>query len=383
MRARLGCGRAPVRHLDERDRAEDFGRNGHERERVGAEQPPGRARAHERRVQRDDPREAALDVEDDRHEEETQVEQPRGRVIGQAHLQPRDRDGAQDRADEVMHAADVRHEEDDAGAFGADRLGGDDLVIDRVQPAREAGEHGRHGENDEAHALRVVADEFGALGVVAHGVAHAANGRAHERVHRGRGGEQPERDHVVHLQLRAEIEAEPVRRARAARGDAFLAAEEARQHQCRGVHHLADAERDEREDGAGAARRDGAEHDSEGKARGRARERHERHGNRQPAVDGAQEVDRRVSAEAEVHRVAEGQQARLPEEQVVREREHRGDSHLREERAGEARVEPGHERQHREHQRRREPPREAGVLHVSRVPRSPRGRTTSITTSST
>ena len=72
-----------------------------------------------------------------------------------------------------------------------DRVGGDDLVVDRVQAAGEAGEQAGHRERDEAHALRVVADEFRALGIVAHRVAHAPDRRARERVHQHRRDERP------------------------------------------------------------------------------------------------------------------------------------------------------------------------------------------------
>ena len=281
-----------------------------------------------------------------------------------------------------MHAADVHHEEHHARALGADGFGRDDLVVDRVQPAREAGEHRRDREHDEAHALRVIADEFRALRIVAHRVAHAPDRRAQEVVHRRRRHEEPEGDHVIDLELRAEIEPEPMGRAGAARGDAFLTAEKSRQHQRRRVDHLAHAQRDESEDGSSAPCRERAEHDPEGEPRRGARERHQRDRDREARVHRAQEVDRGVAAEPEVDGVAEGQQPRLSEQQVVREGENRGDPHLAQERAAEARVEAGNERQHRQQRGRGDPPRRPRAFHASRVPRRPRGRTISIATSS-
>ena len=65
-------------------------------------------------------------------------------------------------------------------------------------------------------------------------------------------------------------------------------------------------------------------------------------------------MDRGVAAEAEIHGVAERQQAGLSEQQVERQREHGGDAHLRQQRAAEIGVEAGHVRQH-EQQRDREP----------------------------
>ena len=40
-----------------------------------------------------------------------------------------------------------------------------DLEVDRREPARDAGEEAREAERDEAHHLRIVADELRALGL--------------------------------------------------------------------------------------------------------------------------------------------------------------------------------------------------------------------------
>ena len=124
----------------------------------------------------------------------TEVEQPRRRVAAQARLQPRDDDRAEHGPDEMPGAADVRHDQHRAGALRAHRVGRDDLVVDRVQPAGKSREQARDRECDEAHALRAVADEFGALGIVAHRIAHAADGCTRERVHQHRRGERPRDD---------------------------------------------------------------------------------------------------------------------------------------------------------------------------------------------
>ena len=77
----------------------------------------------------------------DRHEEQPEIELPRRRVVAEAHLQPGDRDRAEDRAEIMRFAADVDHQQHAARARGADRIGGDDLVVDRVQAAGESREH--------------------------------------------------------------------------------------------------------------------------------------------------------------------------------------------------------------------------------------------------
>src|SRR5256885_6633126 len=67
-----------------------------------------------------------------------------------------------------------------------------------------ASEEARDDEGEVAHALRVVAHELHALGVVAHGVEHAAQRRAREGEHGGRADEAVGGDQVVHLHARAE-----------------------------------------------------------------------------------------------------------------------------------------------------------------------------------
>ena len=56
-------------------------------------------------------------------------------------------------------------------------------------------------------------------------------------------------------------------------------------------------------------------------------------------------MDPGITAEAEVHRMSERQQPGLAQQQVVRQREHRRNAHLREQRAAEVAVESGHVRQ--------------------------------------
>jgi hypothetical protein len=95
-----------------------------------------------------------------------------------------------------------------------------------VQPAGEASEQPRRRERDEAHVLRTVPDELGALGVVTHRVAHPPDRCSRERIHRERREHRPDDDRVIDRKLRAQRQPEVDRRARAAGGDAFFAAEQ-------------------------------------------------------------------------------------------------------------------------------------------------------------
>ena len=249
--------------------------------------------------------------------------------------------------------------------------------------------------------LRVVADELGALRIVPDRVAHAPQRRADEGVHQHGRHQRPRRDDVIDLQLRSEVEPEEFRRPGSVGRDALLAAEVTRQHERGRIDQLADSQRDQREDRAGPPGRHGPEQQAEQQARRGAGERDERQRNRQAVVDGTQEVNRRIAAETEVDGMAEGQQAGLAQQHVVRKREDRRDSHLAQQRVARRGGETRDMRQHGEdgrggepgtvpacpaHARRRERRgsggERAGGLHASRVPRRPRGRTTSISTSS-
>jgi hypothetical protein len=221
-------------------------------------------------------------------------------------------------------------------------LGGDDLEVDRREPARDAGEERRQHELEEAHDVRVVADELGALGVVADRVGDAAERGLGEREHRHHRGESPGGDQVVDLDRRAVGDPEEGRAGGAVRGHAALAAEEAGQHERGRGDHLADPERDHRERGARLLRRDPAEEDAEARPRDPADERQRRHRQRElPLADHVERVHREVGAEARVDRVPEREHPALAEEHVVRELEDHHDPGLAHQREREALGEEG------------------------------------------
>ncbi len=254
-------------------------------------------------------------------------------------------------------------------------------------------------EGDEANRAGVVADEGGALRIVAHGIADAAERRARDRVHRPDRHEAPGRDEVVDLRLRAEAVAEEARHLRAVGGDAFLAAEEAAQDERAGHDEFADAQRDHGERGAGPLRRHGAEQhaeeqSAEGTHYGEQRQRH------RPAAGArhVEQVDGDEAAETEEHGVTEGQEPRLPEQHVVGQGEddhrphqaHRRQRQPRAEQVGQQDQDRGQHDPDRVAGQKTRPA--AGCLagtidgarpaHVSRVPMRPRGRKIRISTRS-
>ena len=249
-------------------------------------------------------------------------------------------------------------------------------------------------------AFRVVTDERGALRIVPDGVAHASYRRARERIHEPRRDHRPEHDDVIDLQLRREIEPEHVRAGGAVGGETLLAAGQSAQHPCSGEDQLPHAQRNQREYDAGTARGNRAEQHSEEQAGGGTRERDQRHRQSQAGVDRPHQVDRRKASQAEIHGMAERKQTRLSEQQAVRERKHRRDAHLADQRAAEAAVQPRNMRQDEQQDDGGEPQamlaqpwsshrdermggwRHAARPHVSRVPSRPFGRRISISTSS-
>ena len=157
----------------------------------------------------DDPADdAAGRVEHHADEQQAEIKQPDAREVGQGDLQAGDDHGADDRAGECAGPANIGHEQRDARMLRAELLRVHDFEIDRREPAGEAGEKGRHAEGDETQRPRRIADEFGPLRVVAHGVAHAPERRPGERVHRERCEEAPRRNEIIDLDLRSEVKPE-------------------------------------------------------------------------------------------------------------------------------------------------------------------------------
>ena len=224
--------------------------------------------------------------------------------------------------DEVADAADVGHQQNDGRLLRAELLRVHDLEIDRREAAGDAGEEGGEAERDEADALRGIADVLRPLGVVAHRVADASEGRAGQRVHRGDADEAPDRDQPVDLDLRPELQ--PNSGASLAR---LVVIPSSPPKKLRRMNELDDTSSPMPSEiiektSPGAPRRHRAEQDAEGEAGQAADQRDDRHRHAELVVDdGVHRVDRDEAAEAVIDGVAERQEARLPEQHVVGERE--------------------------------------------------------------
>ena len=339
---------------------------------------------------------------DHEDEEDPRVDEPG--VGEQAHpaLQEHHQDRADHRAREDADATDVGHEQGVGGHGAAHGVVGDDLVGERVECARDPGEEAGERELDEANHARVVADELGALEVVAAGVGHApergAGEQQHER-HRDRG---PDDDEIVDLDGRRIAHADQAAADHAVGAHPALAPEEGLEHQRTGRDQLPDAEGDHGEGGGPLLGREVAEEDREGETAEATGERGQLEGDRErPALGRVERVRGHVAAQAQEHRVAEGEQPGLAHLHVVAEREDDHDAHLAQHRHDEAGVPPGrpvegeprHDQSNRERGEPRplaaEPARDAfrgdrvsggadqSLAHVSRVPMSPRGLTSS------
>ena len=116
---------------------------------------------------------ASRRVEDHHQEEQAEVEEPRGGQAGHRHLQHGDEQRAEDGPEEVADAAHESHHDHQPGGVRVQRLRGNDLVVQRGEPASHPGEEPGEDDHQEPHHLRVVADELGALGIVAHRVRDA------------------------------------------------------------------------------------------------------------------------------------------------------------------------------------------------------------------
>ena len=225
----------------------------------------------------------------------------------------------------------------------------------------------------------------------AHGVGQAPEGGAGEEEHREDAQEAPGGDQVIDLDAGAEGGAESVFADHPVGLNAVLAVEDGDEHQGERRDHLAEAERDHGEGGARPPRRDIADEDPEEQADETAEQRDEahRHIRDLAVVNEVQVVDGEIAGEAEIDRMAEGQHPPLAEEHVVGEGEDDQQPHLAHHGEREAR------REKRRHRRERDgegdPGPQAGEargdarpgrIHTSRVPNSPRGLKTSMSTSS-
>ncbi len=282
-------------------------------------------------MQRDQVGDAARGEHDDHQEKQPEIEQPGLGVVGKRGLQQRHQHRADDRPPEMADAPYECHQDHVARGHYAQRLRGDDLVVDRGQPAAHAGEEPGQRHHQPAHARGIVADELGSFGVVAHRVGDAPQRRLCDRKHSDDADQAPSCDQIIDLDLRTIADANYHTADGAVGGDTTLPAEESCEHERTRRHHLCDAERDHRERCARAASGDETQHQAEKHSREPAHQGHERH--RKPESAGAYEVQcmrAKKRTEAEINGVTERQQSGLTEQHVVRQRKNDRNAHLRE-----------------------------------------------------
>ncbi len=307
MQARVpALGAARVGHLHHRDDAEHEHRGGKRREQISGHQPAQQARPPDDPVPDEDAGDSARSVEDHDEEEEAEVEWPGRSHAGDRHLEHGDERRADHRSIERADAADEGHEDDDPRGVVAQRLGGDDLVVQRGETAGDAGEEAGEHHHQIPDPLRVVADELDPLGIVTHRVGEAAQRRLRQPVGEEHAADGPDRDEVIHLQRRFVVDSKPALAGDAIAGDAAFAAEECGEHEGARGHHLADAERDHREGRACAPRGDVAEDEPEGERRDAAKEGQQGDGSGQAArAQRIEQVQRGKRAQAVIDRVTE------------------------------------------------------------------------------
>ena len=288
------------------------------------------AKSSHAKVHHDQAGHAAGRVHHHEQEDQAEVEQPGLGPLRQQHDADHHQHRADDGAEEEGRAAEEDEQQVGARALRADDFGGDDLEVKRREATGDAGEEAGDHEGAPAHLAGVVADELDALGVVAHGVEHAAQRRAREGEHQRRGGEGVQRDQVVQLDLRPEADAQEGLALHAVAADAAFAAEEAGEHQRHGGHQFAHAQRDHGKGCAGLLGGDVAQQHRKHRAEHARHQRHQAHRHDDGALAGqVQRMDGKERAQAGIHGVAEAEHAALPQQHVEGQAGDDGNAHLR------------------------------------------------------
>jgi hypothetical protein len=378
-----------VDHLYHRAGAGQHHQAQHPEGGVAAEQPSQLAESGDAQVHHHQAGQAPRRIDHHEQEDQAQVEQPGLGELRQQHQRQHHQHRADDGPEEEHRAAQEGEQQIRARARRPHDLGGDDLEVERRQPAGNPHEEAAGDEREVAHVPRAVADELHALGVVAHRIEHAPQGRQREGVHRRGADEAVERDQVVQLDGRPEADAQHRRPGDAVAADAALAAEEAREHQRHRPHQLAHAQRDHRERRAGLPGRHIAQQHGEQPAKGAGDQRDQAHRQRQRTLaDQVQRVDGEERPQAGVHGMAEAQHAALPQQHVEGQAGDDRDADLRQHGHGQAGAEDqGRDQQQRGISAPDQPAlaaHGAGTPHLqpSREPNRPRGLKIRISTSS-
>ena len=198
-----------VNHFDHGAGAQQQDQRGDRQRQVADPQLPELAIQRHAQVHHDQAGNAAGGVHDHEHENQAQVKQPGLGELGQQHKGQHHQDSANDGPEKEGGPAQEGEQQVGPRPRGPDHFRGDDLEIERRQPARDAGKKAGNDEGDVAHLLGVVTHKLHAFRVVAHGIEHAAQRGAREGEHGRDRDEGVGGDQVIHLDLRTEGDAQP------------------------------------------------------------------------------------------------------------------------------------------------------------------------------
>ena len=290
-----------INHLDQRPAAGEHGQSGAGKRQIGSPEPAQFPECRHAQIHHDQTGQPARRIHHHEEENQAQIKQPGLGQLGKKHQGNNHQDRAEDRSEKERGPAEKGEQKIGARARRADDFGRDHLEIQCRQSAGNTREQARKHEGHIAHRMRVVADEFNPLRVVAHGVEHAPERRASQREHQCGADEAVDGDQVIDLDLRAESDAHDGFSDHPIARDAALSTRKLGQHQRHRPDQLANTQGDHRERRSGFLGRDIAEQNSEAEPGQTTGQRHQADRNIPAAAAGQiQAMDRQETAQTAV-----------------------------------------------------------------------------------
>src|SRR5215467_1357744 len=294
-------------------------------------------------------RDAAREHEEEDHEDGAEDEWPVLRVRDDLLVEPDEHCRAQGGPEEGAHPAQERHDQHLGGLGPIGEVGEDAPVEDAEERAGQPREAARQHEGGQLVAAHVDPDELRPLRILADGGEHAAEGRAHDSPEDEEARGDEDQSEKVEL-LRGAVAAEhgheggePVDPTEIGVGNlrhALLTPRYLVPLQAHRPHDLGKGQGEHGEVDAGEAHAEEAEHEGEEGGEEAAQRKGEQEGQA-----GLLHKDARgVRADAEVRGVAEGDEARVADEEVEAGSEQRPDEDV----VGEEGVVAGAQRGHEE-----------------------------------
>ena len=170
-----------------------------------------------------------------------QIKQPGFGQFRQQHKRQHHENAAQNWAKKESGSAEERKQQISAGARRAYHFGRDDFKIQGAESTGNACKKSCNDESPVAHLLGVVTNELYALRVVTHCIKNAAQRGLCQRVQQGHRHKGVSRNQVVHLALRAIVDAQEDFTGHPVAGHPGLAAKELGKHQRHGEYQLCHA----------------------------------------------------------------------------------------------------------------------------------------------